>query len=183
MSMPITPGFGAIVATEIIGGVHHQRVLKHNDDVMVRVVPPVSNNTYQSGQILGNGSSFEGAARTAGGVMHLQQLTVVFKNVQNLAQSGALDVLFFSEPFAATPANGASLALTDDDLAKVLAVIRIEDTDFIDIGGHKIARWNGDVILRAAAGATSVMAVVIARSTLRPAAADGLSLSASFQRN
>lgn len=116
-------------------------------------------NAYADGDVLADFQELTNFVRTVGGRGIIQSITVLDKDDQGLA----FDIL--SSPSAVSlGAENAAPSISDTDAAGVQRVVRVETTDYIDLGGCKIAtKTNIGLEIEAAADSRSVYIGAIIR--------------------
>lgn len=180
--MPVTPGFGAAVATELKGNAHHQRVIVHDDVVRAQVNPAVSAATYAAGQCVGGEMTFAGVARLVGDACRLE---AVHLSLTGTSVAADMHLVLYPDNLAEQPVNGAPFVLTDVDARGVQAVLTVAASDFKSVGGQQFATVvpPAPVLLRAAGGLSSMRAVLVAGGALVPAASDSIAVTLVVRRS
>lgn len=146
----VTPGTGATVATDDVGGVHYQRskITLGTDGVAtsdldgtasrgafvdlrettsrVQATPVIDTSAHTSGDCLGPLTTVAGMARTSGFGGKITGVQVLDKTQ---AQRAAMDILLFSQSVT-TAATNAPFTCSDADMAFLVAIIPILATDY-----------------------------------------------------
>ena len=127
-------------------------VLVQTSDIVVTVTPTLDTNAYASGDLLFDATEVAAAVRAAGGSCVLQSVTIIDK-----ADQGVAFTLLVAN--AATDFGTLNSAPDPDDTecATVIGHVPVATTDYVDLGGAKVACVrNLGLVLKAAAAATSV---------------------------
>lgn len=145
-NLDITPGTGKTIATDEVSGVHFQRVKLTtgadgsaepigDDDKgtsralwvaprgMTRkatITPTISATAYASGDVVGTPMEVTNAAREAGGTGIVLSAVLLDRSQ---AQRAAMDLVFFNDNPASTPADNAPFAVSDADMVKCCGVV------------------------------------------------------------
>lgn len=144
-NLTVTPGSGASVATDDIGGQHFQRMKvalgldgTHASDLngsaargafvdprllvaTVAVTPTITTAAYTSGDCLGGLMEFANTARSAGGSGLIQKVLVLDRSQ---AQRAPIDLVFFDRTVTMAGDN-APFAASDADMAYCIGVLSI----------------------------------------------------------
>lgn len=175
-SVPITPGVGAAVATDFVGGLHYQisKIAFGGLDVVTPVSPdaplPVGGrgrvldvtlsldtNTYATGDVLAETQAVTGALRVDG-TGWLNSVLVIDEDDQRQA----FDLLFFSSN-ASLGTENAAPAITDEGARALLGLVKVQPGDFTDLGGVSIANVYPGLGLKAATGTDTIYVAAISR--------------------
>lgn len=183
MAMPVTPGYGAAVATANKGGAHHQHVIIHDDRLRQFVVPaitpnvPYPDNTYLGGEII-----IQNATRFSGDNTMVESATVVLRNQDDPVD---FDVLFFAEPMKVVPSDGVVPFIQPDEVGNLLGVLQVRASSFAPLGAHMIAPVApvAPVIISSGTGVVSVRMVLVARGEHSYVAADTIGITLNLKRD
>ena len=161
MSMQVTPGFGAFVATREKGNAHHQSVIVHNDCIRTHVIPTVSDAPYQTGQIIGSEMIFNNATRFSNDTAQLLSVQIALSNNTN---PGNLQLVLYRDLLLNQPLDGGALTVEAAELSSILEIIQIKIEDFVSLTGNHIAmiKLPNNSIMHSGMGANSVRGVLIA---------------------
>ena len=181
MALPVTPGFGATIATEVKGQHHHQRVFGHRDLTLVRVVPALAaGRDYLAGQCVGTELLFNNAVRFAGDVADLREVLVVRSGSE---QGLDLDLVLYSEARAVATTDGQPFAVAPDEAGGLTAVVHVRESDFVAVGGHAVAAVQCSGLVRGAESAATVRGQLVARGAFTAATAEDLTVSLGVERS
>lgn len=180
MALPVTPGFGATIATEVKGQHHHQRVLAHRDLSLVRVIPALTaGRAYVAGQCVGAELLFNNAVRFAGDVAELREVLVVRAGSE---QGVDLDLVLYSDERAVATADGQQFAVAAREAAGVTAVLQVRADEFVAVGGHAVAAVQCSGLVRGAVSAATVRGQLVARGAFSVVSAEDLAVSLGVER-
>lgn len=127
---------------------------------------------YADGDVLADFQAVTGFVRLVGGKALIQSITVLDKDDQGVA----FDILT-SQTGATLGAENAAPAITDANAATVQRLCRIETTDYIDLGGCRIATKTGiGLMVEAASDSTGIYIGAITRGGTPTYTAAGLVL-------
>lgn len=137
------------------GGVHVPHINVDqigNGDIVVTVTPTLDTSQYASGDLLFDSVAVLNAVRVNGGNALLASVTIIDK----ADQKAAFTLLFAN---ASTDFGTLNSAPDPDDTeaATVIGFIKIETTDYVDLGGASVACKTGIWLsLKAGAATTSL---------------------------
>lgn len=178
-NLAYTPGLGASVATDYVGGVHVQRIkvqhgadgfasdVSHDDPLPVttssRIVDVTlsldASGAYTSGDVLADTQAVSNAMRIINGHGLLNSVVVIDEDNQRQP----LDLVFFSANVSLGTENSA-VSVTDANARNILGIVRINSYDWIDLGGVGIATITGLTLgLQAASGTPDIYIAAITR--------------------
>lgn len=169
-NLAYTPGLGASVATDYVGGVHVQRVkIQHGADGFASDVSrddplPVTTSSrivdvtlsldtsaaYAAGDVLADTQVVSNAMRIINGHGLLSSVIVIDQD----DQKQPLDLVFLSANVSLGTENAAP-SITDANALHVLGIVRVLATDYIDLGGVSVATVAGLTLGLQAASGTS----------------------------
>jgi hypothetical protein len=128
---------------------------------VIDVTLSLDTNAYVSGDVLADTQAVATAVRVAAGRAVLQSVTVIDEDDQGTA----FDLVFFSANVSLGTENAAA-SISDADARNCLGFVSIATTDFIDLGGVRIATKTGiGLVLEAAAASTTLYVGAISRGT------------------
>lgn len=177
-NLAYTPGLGASVATDYVGGVHVQRVkIQHGADGfasdvsrddplpvttssrVVDVTLSLDTSAYTAGDVLADTQAVSNAMRIINGNGLLNSVIVIDEDDQNQP----LDLVFLSANVSLGTENAAA-SITDANARNILGIVRINSYDWIGLGGVGIATITGLTLgLQAASGTPDIYIAAITR--------------------
>lgn len=127
---------------------------------VVEVALTVDTSIYAAGDVLSDTAAFTGVP-VNGGRARLVSLAVIDED----DQGAALDLIFFSANVSLGTKN-LPPDISDANARNVLGHVSIAGTDYVDLGGVRVATKSGlDLLLESAAGSKSVYVGSITRGT------------------
>lgn len=130
---------------------------------VVSATPTVSTTAYAAGDCIGGKLTFAGMARANGLTGLIQTAMIQCKSAQTFA---ADLIVFHTDPAASTFTDNAALALNAADFDKVALRIPFVAGDWSNLGTPSIAEVSAQgKQYKAAAGATTLYGVLVARGT------------------
>lgn len=179
-AIPVTPGFGASIATKVAGGAHHQRVVSHADRAVASATPVLTaGRTYQIGTNVGPELLLQNAVRFAGDVVLVEEVRVIIRG--SLAAAGFMLVVYSTPPTTANP-DGSTFALDPVAMSTVAAVIPVRQTDFVSVAGGLFASVRIPATLSATSDAATIRAQLVATTVFTPPAADSVVVTVATVR-
>lgn len=144
---------------------------------VLTVTPTVSASPdYSAGDAVGGIQTLTSAARTSGGKVSLESLTVVDK----ANQKKAITVLFFdSNPAAATVTDNSAFAFSTD-IAKLVGKVNVAAADYETVDSIGIACLKNIGLKMKASGSANLYAVVIAGEAINLATVGDLVFKYGF---
>ena len=133
----------------------------HNALGLVEATPPLDTNIYASGDVLFIPVALSFASANGGrGLLH--SVVIIDKD----DQGQALDLVFLRDTTTTFGTINGAVGIDDTDAGQILGIVSISSSDFIDLGGCKIATLpNIGLTLRAASGGTGCYVAGISRGT------------------
>lgn len=133
---------------------------------------------YASGDVLADTQELTGVMRVNGGTALLQSLVITDAD----DQGQGMDIVFLKSNVSIGTEN-AAVSITDANAKEILGIVSVGASDFIDLGGVRVAHVviPASILLKAGAGSTSVYVAAISRGTGTYTAA-GLSLKVGIVR-
>lgn len=170
-----SPGVSPVLAA---GTAHVGQVGTPAD--VISVTPTTSATPdYSAGDAVGGKQTLTSAARTSGGKVILQSLTVI--DVSN--QKKDITILFFdSDPAAATITDNAAFAFSTD-ISKVVGRVNIADTDYETVNGKAIACLKGIGLEMKCSGSANLYAAVIATEAINGGSTADYTFKYGFLQN
>lgn len=180
-NLAYTPGLGASVATDYVGGVHVQRIkvqhgadgfasdVSHDDPLPVTTSSRIVDVTlsldtsaaYAAGDVLADTQVVSNALRIINGNGLLNSVVVIDEDDQNQP----LDLVFLSANVSLGTENLAP-SIADSDARNILGIVRVNASDFVDLGGVGVATITGLTLgLQAASGTPNLYVAAITRGT------------------
>ena len=180
-NVSITSGVGTTISADYVGGVHVQRVkVQHGADgyasdvsrddplpvtTSSRIVDvTLSLNTsgaYAAGDVLADTQAVSNALRIINGNGLLNSVVVIDEDDQNQP----LDLVFLSANVSIGTENSA-VSVTDANARNILGIVRVNASDFVDLGGVAVATITGLTLgLQAASGTPDLYVAAITRGT------------------
>lgn len=155
------------------------KALLANKDVVKSVTFSVDTNAYASGDLIADTQEIDGAVVGVGGVAVLDSITLIDEADQGVA----LYLVFLNASTSMGTENSAPNISDANATAKILGHVAIAATDYVDVGGAKVAtKSNLGLVLQAAATSDSLY-VAIVNSTGTPTyAADDLTALFGLRR-
>jgi hypothetical protein len=150
-----------------------------SSDIVVTVTPTLDTNQYASGDLLFDSTEVAAAARANGYCTILQNITIIDKDDQ-----GAAFTLLIAN--AATDFGTLNDAPDPDDTeaATVIGWVSVATTDYIDLGGAKVACVRNLGLALQAGGAATSLYVAAMNGTGTPTyTASGLVIQLGFLRS
>lgn len=118
-------------------------------------------SAYASGDVLADTQELASAAPVNAGHALLHSLVINDKD----DQGQALDVVFLRSNVSIGTEN-AAVSITDANADEILGIVQVSSSDFIDLGGCRVATLSGlGLVLEAGAATTSVYVAAISRGT------------------
>lgn len=160
-AIPVTDNSGsltidgsvALTATEV-----HVGEVGGNSDI-VDVTLSLDTSAYSNGDVLAETQAVASAVRVAAGKAVLHSIVLNDKD----DQGAALDLVFLRTNVSLGTKNAAP-SITDANADEILGIVSVISTDWIDLGGCKIATLrNVGLLLEAGAAATSIFIAAITR--------------------
>jgi hypothetical protein len=133
---------------------------------------------YASGGVLADTQELTGAVRVKGGTARLESLKITDAD----DQGQALDVVFLKTNVSIGTEN-AAVSISDADAKEILGIIQVFGSDFLDLGGVRVATVPIDrtIMLKAGTASTSIYVAAISRGT-GTYSASGLSMKIGILR-
>lgn len=148
-------------------------------DTVVTVTPTLDTSAYAAGDLLFDSAEVAAAVRVNGGTSILESITIVDKDDQ-----GAAFTLLVAN--AATDFGTLNAAPNPDDTecATVIGWVPVATSDYVDLGGARVACIrNIGLLLKAAAPTTSLYIAAVNGSGTPTYTASGLVLQLGFLRS
>ena len=182
MSMQVTPGFGAFVATHVKGNSHHQEIIAHFDHKRTFAEPSVTEVQYSPGQLVGGEMVFNNATRFANDTSRLIEASITLRDG---TQPGSLKLVLYRDILRVQPYNGAMFEVEDGEVTSILAVIDFQAAEFTTFGRHCITtkRFDPGIMLISGDGSNSVRGVLVAANNFTPIADNSVVVGLSVQRD
>ena len=125
------------------------------------LVLSLDTSAYASGDVLAETQEIANAVPTPGGATALHSLMVIDKD----DQGQGLDLVFFSADVS-LGAENAAVSISDADAVAILGIVSVAASDFIDLGGCRVASIKSiGLALRAADASRSIYVAAISRGT------------------
>ena len=124
----------------------------------IQVSQTTTATAYEAKDAIGGLMTFANAARTSGGSIHVESVTIVDED-QQLA---AVDLVLFRASITA-PTDEAAFDPTDAELLDCIGVVKFTSSDYSDFNDNAVA--HKDVALSATLSGTSLYGVLVARGT------------------
>lgn len=141
------------------------------------LTPVLDTSIYADGDVLFDTIALASAFDYAAGVRTLQSIHILDEDDQGVA----LDLVFLDTLVTLGTINGAP-SITDANARKILGWVHFATTDYIDLGGARIAIKTGiGLMLKAAAASTSLFVAGITRGGTPTYTASGLKLKLGFR--
>lgn len=158
---PVTLDGEDVNATLLASEVHVGEV--GGNSKVIDVTLSLNTAQYASGDVLAEAQEVADAMRIAAGTGVLYSVQVIDQD----DQGGALDLVFFSSSASLGTENSA-VSISDADAAKILGVISVGASDYVDLVGSQVASLKGSecgFVLEAGAASTSLWVGAISRDT------------------
>lgn len=140
------------------------------------LAPVLDTSIYAAGDVLFDTIIIPGVVPVAGGAMELRSIELLDEDDQGIA----LDLVFF-DSLASLGTFNVAPAITDANGRAALGFISILTTDYIDLGGCRIASKNNiGMVLQAAASAQDLYVAAITRGGTPTYTASGIKLKFGF---
>lgn len=167
--LPITVAGGSIAA----GEAHLGEVATGGD--VIQITPVLDTNAYADGDVMGSTTTVTNAVRVAGGVSMLVSVSVLDEDDQGTA----LDIVFFKNTQSLGTDNAAP-SISDANARDYLGHVSVLATDFIDVGGSRLATPPIDPLLLKAASASRNLFVGLISRGAPTHTASGLKINLGF---
>jgi hypothetical protein len=155
------------------------RVLVGCPDTVITVTPTCDVNAYASGDLIFDSTAIAAAVRKVGGTAILQSVTLIDKDDQGVALT-----LIFANAATDFGTLNAAPDPDDDEAATVIGHVPIAATDYVDLGGAKVACIRNLGLLVQAGAATTSLYVAAINGTGTPTyTAAGLVLQIGLLRS
>lgn len=139
---------------------------------VIDVTLSLDTSAYADGDVLADTQEVAGLFPAGGGCMVLQSVTVLDEDDQGVG----LDILFLDSNVSLGTENSAP-SISDANARSILGRVSVTASDYFDLGGSRIATIAGlGLVLKGAAGATSVWVAAVTRSGTPTYTAAGLKL-------
>jgi hypothetical protein len=139
---------------------------------LLEVTLTLDTSAYADGDVLADTQPILRALRAENSVSKLDSLVLLDEDDQGVA----LDLVFFSANVSLGTENAAP-SITDANARNQLGFVKIATTDYIDLGGCRIAtKTNIDLPLKSAAGTTTLYVAAITRGGTPTYTASGIKL-------
>jgi hypothetical protein len=156
-NVTITPGIGATIATDTVGGVEFQRIRFGCKAVVVTATPTLDTSAYASGDCLHTAVIEFTSAVDASLTGIIEKMVIVDK----AAQSQPIELWLFSSTVTPAAANAAH-SISDADAAKCIGVISSGPYYASALNSVSVAR---NVGLPVKCDATSLFGILVTRGT------------------
>jgi hypothetical protein len=148
-------------------------------DTTINVTPTMDTAAYASGDLLFDSTSITGATRVVAGGVILQALTLLDKDDQGVAMT-----LFFCRTAVDFGTLNDAPNIDDTEIEEILGWVPITASDYVDVGGAKIACIRNIGLLMEADGGSNALFVAAMNGTGTPTyTATGLKLRLHFLQN
>jgi hypothetical protein len=133
---------------------------------------------YASGDVLAATQELTGVTRVNAGTARLESLKITDAD----DQGQSLDVIFLKTNVSIGTEN-AAVSIADADAIEILGIIQVLSSDFLDLGGVRVATVPIDrtIMLKSGAASTSIYVAAISRGT-GTYSASGLSMKIGILR-
>jgi hypothetical protein len=126
---------------------------------VIDVVLSLDTNAYATGDVLADTQEVANVFPGAAGAALLHSVSVNDKS----DQGQGMDLVFMCTNVSIGTENSA-VSIADDDADKILGIVSISSSDFIDLGGCRVATLTGiGLVLKACAASTSLYVAAISR--------------------
>lgn len=172
-----TNNIGDVDVLTIAAGENHIGKVSTPDDV-IDVTFTLDTSAYADGDVLADTQSVASVARVNAGTVILVSVTVIDEDDQGMG----LTLVFLDSNNALGTENNAP-NISDANARQILGFVKITTSDYIDLGGVRIACIRGvGLEMKAAAGVTTLYVGAISNGT-GTYTASGLKLKLGFLRN
>lgn len=144
----------AIPATEAVGLMVNPRP----SVTRIQVSQTTSAAAYEAKDAIGGLMTFANAAKTSGGSIHVESVTIVDED----AQLAAVDLVLFRASITA-PTDELAFDPTDGELLDCVGVVHFAASDYSDFNDNAVA--HKDVSLTATLSGTSLYGVLVSQGT------------------
>lgn len=128
---------------------------------LIDVTLTLDTSIYASGDVMAVTQAIANAVRIDGGQGRIDSITVIDED----DQGQAFDLLFLSANNSIGTLN-AAVSITDANARDILGLVSVGSSDFIDLGGVRIANLNNiGLVVEAAGGSRSIYVAAISRGT------------------
>jgi hypothetical protein len=135
-------------------------LLIETTSTVVDLTLSLDTSAYADGDVLAEAQELTNAVRESGGSGVLQSIVVVDQN----DQGEALDVVIADSSITLGTENGA-VSISDADAAKILGIVEVVASDYVDLVNSQLATKNGLGISVEASGSSSLYVGAISRGT------------------
>jgi hypothetical protein len=151
---------GDVDVTSISAGENHLGEVGGNTSVFA-VTFSLDTSAYASGDVLADSQQMDACLRKADGSGLLQSVVLNDKD----DQGQALDIVILSANVSIGTENSA-VSVSDTDADNILAIISVQASDWIDLGGCRVASLqNLGVAVKAVSGTDDLYVALISRGT------------------
>ena len=148
-------------------------------DIVVPVTPTLDTNAYASGDLLFDSTAVADAVRAAGGTALLESVTVIDKDDQGVAFT-----LLIANAETDFGTLNAAPDPDDTEAATVIGHVAVATTDYVDLGGARVACVkNIGLMVKAAAGSTTLYVAGVNGTGTPTYTAAGLVMNLGFLRS
>jgi hypothetical protein len=144
----------------------------------IQITPVLDTAAYTAGDVLFNTTEIPNVLRNVGGAAALVGVVLIDQDDQTAAQ---IDLVFFSANVSLGTINGAP-SISDANSAKVLGIVSVPSTAFVDLGGAKVATVNNFIQPVMADAGASIFVAGIARGTPTQTVS-GIKLNLEFRQD
>lgn len=175
LPIPVTPigADGGVWAPQLAAGEAYVGQLGTPGDVL-SFTPTLDTNIYAADDVLFDTTALAGMFRIAGGRALVQSLAVIDSDDQGVA----FDLFFLQTNVTIGTFNGApSISDANAVASCIRRICRVEASDYLDLGGCKVANKDGiGAMIEAAVGVTGGYLAAITRGGTPTYSASGLLL-------
>lgn len=163
----------ADIGTGVAGLTEHaETMVAIGRETVIDATLVLDTSIYADGDVLSVIAELASFFPNQGGVRLVESLIVIDEDDQGVG----FDLLFFNATATLGTINTAP-SISDADARKIIGKVSVVASDYIDLGGNRIACLSGiNQVLKAASGATSVWIATITRSGTPTYTASGLKL-------
>lgn len=148
------------------------------DPASVTVTHTLDTSAYASGDLIADTQAIAGATDVQGGYCRLDSVTILDEDDQGVALW-----LVFSSASTSFGTENSAPNISDANARNVLGAVPIATTDYVDIGGAKVACLRNIGLTMKAASSSTTLYVAIVNSTGTPTyTATGLQATYTFSQ-
>ena len=128
--------------------------------VVLTLSPTIDTTTYAPGDVLFSTTELAGATRSTGGRSYVQSIHILDEDDQGYG----FDLLFLNASTTIGAVN-AACAVTDTNARNIIGRITVTTSDYLDLGGSRVATLRNVGMMLQSSGTTSIYAAAVTTGT------------------